>query len=227
MNENWVCPHCQHATTINDLNRTSDKVDLRKWNRSGYKSLFVKFIVCPNPNCNEYSLFVELWNTTIDSKTDKTKFTRMLKRLQIVPNSKAKTFPDYIPVALREDYTEAMTILEDSPKASATLARRCLQGMIRDYWNIKDKNNLYQEIDAIRDKVDPIIWQAIDSVREIGNIGAHMKKDVNLIVKLEPKEAEILLSLIEMLFKEWYIARFNRELQLKEIIDLREEKKNH
>jgi hypothetical protein len=32
---------------------------------------------------------------------------------------------------------------------------------------------------------------AIDHVRKIGNIGAHMEADINVIVEVEPKEAQI------------------------------------
>ena len=35
--------------------------------------------------------------------------------------------PDYIPEAIRTDYLEACSILDKSPRAAATLARRCLQ----------------------------------------------------------------------------------------------------
>ncbi|MFH4289477.1 DUF4145 domain-containing protein, partial [Acinetobacter baumannii] len=76
------------------------------------------------------------------------------------PNSSAKTFPDYIPKAVLDDYNEACLIRDLSPKASATLSRRCLQGMIRDYWGVS-KNTLNEEIKAIKDRIDPIIWQAI------------------------------------------------------------------
>lgn len=41
--------------------------------------------------------------------------------------------PEYIPSAIRSDYMEALSIVDASPKASATLSRRCLQGMIHDY----------------------------------------------------------------------------------------------
>jgi hypothetical protein len=47
--------------------------------------------------------------------------------------------PDYIPEQIKDDYYEACSILNLSPKASATLARRCLQGMIRDFWGITKK----------------------------------------------------------------------------------------
>jgi Domain of unknown function (DUF4145) len=31
---------------------------------------------------------------------------------------------------------------------------------------------------ALEEKVDPQTWDAIDSVRKIGNIGAHMEADI-------------------------------------------------
>ena len=50
-----------------------------------------------------------------------------------MPESDAKPQPEFIPEAIRQDYREACRIRDLSPKASATLARRCLQGMIRDF----------------------------------------------------------------------------------------------
>ncbi|MDH4219516.1 MAG: DUF4145 domain-containing protein [Candidatus Aminicenantes bacterium] len=112
-----------------------------------------------------------------------------------------------------------------SPKASATLSRRCLQGMIRDFWKVKEKN-LYEEIEAIKNKVESQTLKAIDSVREVGNIGAHMQKDVNLIIEIEPNEAELLINLNEILMKDWYINRHEREETLKKIIEIGREKKS-
>jgi hypothetical protein len=135
---------------------------------------------------------------------------------RLVPPSVAKVFPDYIPLAIRNDYAEACAIKELSPKASATLARRALQGMIRDFWKVT-KPRLVDEIEAIKDNVDPDTWRAIDGVRHVGNIGAHMEKDVNTIIEVEPAEAEQLIWLIETLLREWYIARFERAQRLKEL----------
>lgn len=139
------------------------------------------------------------------------------------PKSLAKQFPDYIPLAIREDYEEAYSILKLSPKASATLSRRCLQGMIRDFWGIA-KDSLYLEINAIKDLVTPSQWKAIDSVRSIGNIGAHMKKDVNEIIEIDDKEAEQLLKLIELLVDKWYISRNDEEELLKSIVQIKNSK---
>jgi hypothetical protein len=135
---------------------------------------------------------------------------------QLLPDSSAKPQPDYIPVPIVNDYNEACRIKDLSPKASATLARRCLQGMIRDYWKIS-KSRLIDEITALKDKVSPEVWDSLDAVRSVGNIGAHMEKDVNVIVDIEPGEAELLLKLIEDLFDDWYVTRHNRQERQKQI----------
>jgi len=97
--------------------------------------------------------------------------------------------------------------------------------MIRDFWKVKEKN-LYEEIEAIKNKVESQTLKAIDSVREVGNIGAHMQKDVNLIIEIEPNEAELLINLNEILMKDWYINRHEREETLKKIIEIGREKKS-
>ena len=66
---------------------------------------------------------------------------------------------------------------------------------------------------------------AIDHVREIGNIGAHMEKDINLIIDVDPGEAEALIALIELLFDEWYVARHNRQERLGQLKLIADEKK--
>ncbi len=96
--------------------------------------------------------------------------------------------------------------------------------MIRDFWKVK-KSNLKQEIEAIKDKVDSTTWKAIDAVREVGNIGAHMEQDINVIIEVEPNEANLLTNLIEILMKDWYIAKHEREESLRSIAKLGQSKK--
>src|SRR5262249_44337083 len=67
--------------------------------------------------------------------------------------------------------------------------------------------------------------EAIDHVRSIGNIGAHMEKDVNLIVDIDPGEAQALIELIEMLLVEWYVARKLREDRLAKVAAIGKQKK--
>ncbi|MFH4090680.1 hypothetical protein WAJ00_22425, partial [Acinetobacter baumannii] len=47
-----------------------------------------------------------------------------------------------------------------------------------------------------------------------------MEKDINFIIDVEPNEAQMLIGLIEMLLKEWYIARYERQKQLEDLIGL-------
>lgn len=139
------------------------------------------------------------------------------------PPFKGKDLPDYIPHPIRADYEEACAIMELSPKASATLARRCLQGMIRDFWKIQE-NTLYKEISALKDKVPPTQWKAIDALRALGNIGAHMEKDTDVIIDIDPEEARKLIGLIELLMDKWYISRYDEEQKYKDLIKTNEEK---
>jgi len=155
---------------------------------------------CPNDECNEITLFISSFSGFVGNED-----------ILVHPRAIYRSFPAYVPEAIRADYEEASLILNQSPKAAATLARRCLQGMIRDFWQVSGKANLRQEIEAIRDKVPPAQWKSIDAIRRIGNIGAHMEKDVNLIIDVEPKEAKALLKLIELLIENWYIARHDEE----------------
>ncbi|WP_024346063.1 DUF4145 domain-containing protein [Lacrimispora indolis] len=161
-------------------------------------ALRIDFYKCPQ--CNKHIIYCE-------GRGDETKHVSV----NILPRSLAKQFPEYIPEKIRNDYEEAYAIVNSSPKASATLSRRCLQGMIHDFWNIKLKN-LNQEITALKSKLlDDDLWNAIDSLRELGNIGAHMEKDTDLIVDIDPDEATTLINLIELLMNEWYINREKRK----------------
>jgi hypothetical protein len=124
--------------------------------------------------------------------------------------------PEYVPQPIAEDYYEACRIRDLSPKAAATLARRCLQGMIRDFWRISE-SRLKDEIDALEGMVDVDVWESIDAIRSVGNIGAHMEKDINVIIDVEPQEAQLLIGLIEQLVDEWYVARDDRRRRSEKI----------
>jgi len=204
---NWVCPYCNHAVLIDIYNFEQHEFSFDNKNKHGKHRVVVDVIICPNGKCGEFTLFVNL----LPNRESRNK-----QFWNLIPPSNAKVFPSYIPRAIIQDYEEACLIVDKSPKASATLARRCLQGMIRDFWEVK-KGRLVDEIEAIKEKVEPDVWDAIDVVRKVGNIGAHMEKDINVIVEVEPGEAEQLIALIEMLMKEWYIARNERQVRLEEI----------
>lgn len=215
---NWTCPHCKTKTTVNDNDYHKSESNLRIKNTDGTKSLDSIWIVCPNTDCKKLSLYVQLYEYNYIHLWQR---GGLIKEWTLLPDTKANVYPDYIPIAIRQDYEEAYAILDLSPKASATLSRRCLQGMIRDFWGVK-KGRLVDEINAIEDRVDPLTWKSIDAIRKVGNIGAHMENDINLIIEVEPKEAQLLVQLIEMLFEEWYVHKHERELKLKSIVGMAE-----
>ena len=65
--------------------------------------------------------------------------------------------------------------------------------------------------------VQPDAVEAIDHVRKIGNIGAHMEGDINFIVDVDANEAQLLIGLAELLFEEWYEARELRTARLRKL----------
>jgi hypothetical protein len=203
---NWTCPHCERDVTISEGRITGDRHTLSIDNASGPKALMTTFIVCPNPKCKKFTLLASLHDCEQKPPNYNWHTTKKLKEWSLIPPSSSKHFPDYVPQPIREDYLEACLIRDLSPKASATLSRRCLQGIIRDFWKAKP-GRLVDEIEQIKDRVDPITWDAIEAVRKLGNIGAHMEKDINVIVDVDPNEAALLIGLVETLLKEWYVAR--------------------
>ena len=211
----WTCPFCNHDTIITEERRHFDSTDLTISNAEGPWRLISQFIVCPNPECKKTTLSVSLHIREVGKLSNP--FTgACLHRWHLIPASRALTFPNYVPQAIVNDYNEACLIRDTSPKASATLSRRCLQGIIRDFWKVKP-GKLANEIEQIKDKIDSLTWEAIDSVRKVGNIGAHMEEDINVIVDVDPNEAELLIGLIETLIRDWYVAREDRKIRLEGI----------
>lgn len=159
--------------------------------RRDSKQVCFTFFACPS--CEKESILAK--------RSSDESFTSMVH-----PRFSQMDLPDYVPQAIRSDYNEACAVAEISPKAAATLCRRCIQGMIHDVWNIHEKN-LNAEITSLKPLISTDTWQAIDSMRQIGNIGAHMEHDASLIVDIEPGEASILIQLLEYLIFDWYVRK--------------------
>ena len=220
---NWKCPYCEFNSTIGDANHSEWVLVFDNDNESGGSlALAVLSIVCPNADCRKVTLKASLSPALLQG--GRWGPGKTIESWSLRPSSSAMALPDYIPAPIKEDYMEACAIRDLSPKASATLSRRCLQGIIRDYWKIT-KHRLVDEINALKDLTDIEIWQGIDAVRQIGNIGAHMEKDINVVLEVDPEEAQLLIGLIEMLIKDWYIARHKRQTHLQQLVEAAKEKK--
>lgn len=231
--ESWQCPYCTQHATITEHDRTIHSDHLHENTKHGNVGFRISSRRCPNPACEEFDLtvtvHVEPKGMNSYHRSVFLNKTRPIMSFNLRPDSIAKPQPDYIPIAIRQDYEEACKILHLSPKASATLSRRCLQGMIRDFWPSKVQNlktdNLWEEIKAIQEDVDPETWKAIKATKDLGNIGAHMEKDVNLIIDVTSKEGEQLVKLIETLFEDWYIARHKRTENSRRVQEMAAQKK--
>lgn len=198
----WLCPFCGRHATITEANKRSSWQEFDNNNKYGPTNVHWATTTCPNPECREHTFAAYLFTNN-----------KVRASWQLLPPAKMKVLPEYIPSVIVSDYREACLIAELSPKASATLSRRCLQGMIRDYWSVS-RPTLALEIEAIKDKIDDDAWTAITGLRKIGNIGAHMERDINVIVDVDPNEARLLIELIETLIEDWYVARHERKLRM-------------
>lgn len=221
----WTCPYCNHDATLRYQDYDSGGNNFRIQNPAeGHKYLSWLYVVCPNSECRKYTLWVGISQLSYDDNDKSWEVGELIRSWNLVPASRAKAFPDYVPKGILDDYSEACLIVDMSPKASATLSRRCLQGVIRDFWKVKP-GRLLDEIEEIKERTDPLTWDAIDSVRKVGNIGAHMEKDINVIVDVDPNEAQMLIELIETLIKDWYVGREERKNRLLTIKSIADKKK--
>lgn len=235
MTFNWTCPFCNRDQTVGNERHHTGYIQAHVGRvADGRLAMEGEFIGCANPDCSRLTATVAILpmhadgrgNYRVNSNADPI----LVKSL--LPEGAVRPQPSFIPRALVEDYREACLIVGLSPKASATLIRRCLQGMIREFTGISEKT-LFKEIDSLRIAVEngsaprgvtEETIDAIDHVRKIGNIGAHMESDINHIIEVDKGEAEALISLVEMLFDEWYVARNRRQERLSKIAAIATEK---
>ena len=136
---NRTCPFCGRDTVVQP--QECSPVIWEKhpgdYHYEGDYQITSTAIICPNKDCQKLSLSIKLkihHSTELkkhhsrELRTYNSSSWRMFKRFDLLPRSKAKSFPDYIPKTIRKDYEEACLIVSLSPNASATLARRCFAG---------------------------------------------------------------------------------------------------
>lgn len=118
--------------------------------------------------------------------------------------------PNSVPQGIADDYIEACNVLPISSKASAALARRCLQNILRA--NGYRARDLAHEIDAFLAETDASkaapqsLRDVVDGIRNFGNFSAHPINDTTTlqIIDVEPAEAEWCLEILEEMFQHFY-----------------------
>lgn len=143
----------------------------------------------------------------------------------VIPRSRATMKFSDVPPELVKDYEQANAVLGASPEASAALARRCLQRVIREHLGVRAPR-LYDEIKTVANSgsVPRHLADGLDRIREIGSMATHPAHDdkIGVIVDVSKDEAEWTLEVLEGLFKHCFVdpKEFERRTEkLRESLD--------
>lgn len=122
--------------------------------------------------------------------------------------SSRKPLPPDVPEPYRSLYAEAALILQDSPRASAALSRRCLQHLVREVMKAPP-GDLYREIEWVIEHagLPGYVTDSLHDLRTIGNMAAHPNKSTATgeYLDVEPGEAEWTLDTLDALFSHLFV----------------------
>ena len=195
------CPHC--------LFEIHARVHFMYLGKDSEDDWAILRYLCPNPECDKWIIYLVsgVPKKDIEGKVDRFPYIR--KRILVRPKGiNRPPLPPEVPKEFAEDYNEACLVLEDSPKASAALSRRCLQHLLREVAKVKP-GNLKVEIKEVigSGELPSYLVKDIDYIRNIGNFAAHPIKSEKTgeIVPVEPGEAEWNIDVLELLFDFYFV----------------------
>lgn len=201
------CPHC--LTVVQFIDGRSNMIG-GKFNgvlilEQDDNKNQINLCVSTCPQCNKSIISAEIGRSIWDKELNKYNFDILVEFI-VWPRQTTRVVPNEVPKYISEDYFEAASVLNLSPKASAALSRRCLQTLLRDAGNAKQKN-LVDQIESVKPQLPIYISENIDAVRNIGNFAAHPIKNTGSgeIVEVEPGEAEWNLDVLDLLFDFYYV----------------------
>jgi hypothetical protein len=187
--------------------------------------------VCPHIACGKTEVTVEAGSPPASRGAERQRvcgdlansfFSARLLPLEACGKQEFKTAE--VPDAVFHDYDQACRLLKASPCASATYARRCLQGMVRKKFKLKPGKfqNEIKTLASMNGTIRQEIIDALESVRKIGKFRAMPEDDVKVLVDVNYDEARQTIEVIEALLFDWFLAPAEREKRaeaLKAIID--------
>lgn len=190
------CPHCNKAIHFEESDASAYEYSEPQDGKTGYD---VANGFCPA--CGE--LIVLLRNGKYVSQSHGSWLTDTIVEQVLYPtDSSERALADEVPDSYRRDFDEASAVLPYSPKASAAISRRLLQQILREHFGIRAPS-LAKEIERFVElpEVPSYISDAVDAVRNVGNLAAHPTKDQNTgeVVDVEPGEADWLLDVLDSL----------------------------
>tara|TARA_R100001224_G_scaffold90803_1_gene59988 strand:- start:227 stop:877 length:651 start_codon:yes stop_codon:yes gene_type:complete len=154
------------------------------------------------PECLRANIFMIIF--TLGGMTGDIELRR---RIIEPPNSTHQELPVDVPEHFRTDFSEASQVLDISPKASAALSRRLLEGILIENGAPSNKNLFQQIDDAISDGMPSYIAEQLDYIRQIGKFAAHSKSNraSGEVIDVDYEEAEAVLSIIDLLCDHYYV----------------------
>ena len=208
-----TCPHCGRALRFRKPESGAAEAffTIESSGSSGY----VTVSVCPS--CRE-SIIAFHYSAELETRGGFPAITE--RHMLLFPRHRSdRSAPGEVPEGVAEDYNEAVAVLDDSPKASAALSRRCLQALLREKGGTKSKD-LSGQIDEVLGKLPRPIAEEVDAVRHIGNFSAHATKSQSTgeIVAVEPGEAEWTLEVLDALF-DWYYVQPQKQEARREALN--------
>ncbi len=131
-------------------------------------------------------------------------------------SSASRELSELVKDPYRRDYVEAAAIIEMSPRMAAVLARKIVADLLEDHAGISEYT-LKTSLDKfIADESHPVrIREHLQHLREIGDFGAHTKKDsTGQVIEVSRDDANWTLALVDRLF-EYFIIDPSRDHQLR------------
>lgn len=193
------CPHCQTVVMFESPSAPTWNGSVVIMNSPKYK-LISTHSLCPS--CLKFVVAIDEMSINANGPNP---VSLVEKSVWPITSSKDPV-PAEVPNHIAQDYTEAALVLSISPKASAALSRRCLQGVLREEGKTKAKD-LADQINEVLPNLPTRIADNLDAVRVIGNFAAHPMKSqtTGIIVEVEVGEAGWNLDVLDALFDYYYV----------------------
>ena len=213
------CPHC--------LVEFHPQVEWKYLGKDSKGNWLIERYVCPNPKCKRQILYLVQGTPEFVKGTPTIgSVQRWGEPLMVYPKgSNRPPVPPEVPPEFGSDYREACLVLADSPKASAALSRRSLEGILREKAGA-NPSNLAHEIEDVlgRNVLPSYIAEMVDAVRNVGNFATHpnKSKQTGEVIDVEVGEADLNLDVLEALLDFYFVlparaaekkAAINQKLQ--------------
>ncbi len=202
----WTCPTCRHKQDESSADpRAGAPIDIGSRHRAALRTHR-----CPNPDCRDTTLDVLVYRADDGRPNDANAPGTLVKTWPLIPSTRGRAWTRVVPAAVRDEYDEACRTETSSPKASAALARRCVQTILRDFFSAAG-TPLAAEIERIARALGPDpAAVALRALSEIENVRLTAERDPATLVAASPSEAALMIDLLDLLIEETYVARQRR-----------------